>query len=109
VAQIYKVLGQSALGVTTLTDVYTVPVGKSAVVSTVLVANRSAVEVLVRLAVAVGGEADGLKQYLFYDLAFPANDSLAMTVGLTLAAGDVVRAYANLANISVNIFGSEIS
>jgi hypothetical protein len=41
-ASTYKVLAQSAPSATTNTDVYTVESGKSAVVSTITVCNRSA-------------------------------------------------------------------
>lgn len=108
-AEVYKVLGQAALAATTLTDVYTVPAGKSAVVSTVFICNRSAGAVATRLSVAVAGAADDNKQYIYYGLSIPANDSISLTAGITLAATDVFRAYAASADISVNIFGSEIT
>lgn len=108
-AEAYKSLGQAALAAITLTDVYTVPAGKSAVISTVFLCNRSASPVAVRVSVAVAGEADADKQYFVYDQAIPANDALVLTVGATLAATDVLRAYAASADISVNVFGSEIT
>jgi hypothetical protein len=109
VAEAYKVLGQAALAATTLTDVYTVPAATSAIVSTIFLANRSAGSVAVRVAVAVAGAGDDSKQYLVYDQAVPANETLSITAGITLAATDVVRAYAASANISVNVFGTEIT
>jgi hypothetical protein len=96
------------LAATTLTDVYTVPAGKSVIVSTVFMCNRSVAAVAVRLAVAVAAAADDDKQYLYYDLPIPGNESLAVTAGIALSAGDIVRAHAGSADISVNLFGSEI-
>jgi hypothetical protein len=32
-----------------------------------------------------------------------------MTLGITLGAGDIVRAYASGTNVSINIFGVEIA
>ena len=107
--EVYKPLGQAALAATTLTDVYTVPAGKSAVISTVFICNRSASPVAVRLSVAVAGTADDDKQYIAYEQSIPARETLSITAGITLAATDVLRAYAASADISVNVFGSEIT
>ena len=108
-ATIYKVLGQSAPSATTNTDVYTVGSGKSAVVSTITVCNRSAVAVTYRIAIRVAGAAISNEDYLAYDATVPANDSISLTLGITLAATDVVTVYASTANTSFNIFGAEIS
>jgi len=87
-ASTYKVLAQSAPSATTNTDVYTVGSGKSAVVSTITVANED---------------------YIAYDANVPANDTISLTIGITLAATDVVTVYASTANLSFNIFGAEIA
>jgi hypothetical protein len=108
-ATTYKVLGQSAPSATTNTDVYTVGSGKSAVVSTITVCNRSAVAVTYRIAIRVAGAAISNEDYLAYDATVPANDSINLTLGITLAATDVVTVYASTANTSFNLFGSEIS
>jgi hypothetical protein len=108
-ASTYKVLAQSAPSATTNTDVYTVGSGKSAVVSTITVCNRSAVAVTYRIAIRVAGAAISNEDYLAYDATVPANDSINLTLGITLAATDVVTVYASTANTSFNLFGSEIS
>lgn len=108
-ATTYKVLAQSAPAATTATDVYTVGAGKSAVVSTIVIANRATVAASFRLAVRVAGATLTNAQYLAYDVAVGASDSTTLTLGITLAATDVVTVYCSTANFSVNIFGSEIS
>lgn len=108
-ATTYKVLAQSAPAATTNTDVYTVGAGKSAVVSTIVIANRSTSVATFRLAVRVAGASITNAQYLAYDVAVGANDSTTLTLGITLAATDVVTVYGSNANLSVNIFGSEIN
>lgn len=107
-AETRKVLGQSALAAATLTDVYTVPGATQAVVSSVTICNRGAATTF-RLAVAVAGLADTAKQYIYYDVALPANDTFIATVGVTLGAADVIRAYAASANVSANVYGVEIT
>lgn len=104
-----KVLGQAALAATTLTAAYTVPGATQAVVSTVTLCNRDPAGCAVRLSVAIAGAADDPKQYLYYDLPLSGNDTFAATIGIALGAGDVVRAYASTANVTVNVFGVEIS
>lgn len=104
-----KVLGQLNPAAATLTDLYTVPAATSAVVSTLVVANRSATETSFRISVAPAGAANDNKQYLYYDVVILGNDTFAATLGITLATTDVVRVYATLATLSFQVFGSEIT
>ena len=108
-ASTYKVLAQSAPSATTNTDVYTVGSGKSAVISTITVCNRSASAVTYRIAIRVAGSALSNEEYIAYDTTVPASDTISLTLGITLAATDVITVYASTANLSFNIFGTEIS
>lgn len=108
-ANTIKVLAQSAPSATTLTDVYTVPSATTAVVSSLVVCNRGGTATTFRISVAVAGAADATKQYLYYDVAIAANDTFVATIGLTLGTADVVRAYAGNANLSVNVYGEEVT
>lgn len=103
-----KTLGQTAPGATTETDLYTVPASTSTVVSSIVVCNRGAVTATFRVSVAVGGGATGNKDYLYYDVLMPPNDTFIATVGLTLAATDKVKVYASNGNLSFNLFGEEV-
>jgi hypothetical protein len=105
----YKVLGQSAPSATTPTDLYTVPGSTSAIASTLFVTNRGATATTFRVSVAVGGGATANKDYLYYDISIPSNDTLAVTAGITLATTDVVRVYAGNSNLSFTLFGSELT
>jgi hypothetical protein len=107
-ATTYKVLGQSAPSATTDTNVYTVGSGKSAVVSTITVCNRDAASATYRLAVRPAGATIANQHYIAYGTTVPANDTISLTLGITLAATDVVTVYASTANLSFNIFGAEI-
>lgn len=108
-ATTYKVLAQSAPSATTATDLYTVGAGKSAVVSTIVVANRAATVATYRVAVRVAGATLENKQYIAYDVTVGASDSTTITLGITLAATDVVTVYASSANLSFSAFGTEIA
>lgn len=105
----FKVLGQSAPLAATLTAIYTVPALSSAIVSTVMVCNRSAIATNFRIAVAPSGAADSIEQYQYYDLAIKGNDTFAATLGWTLATTDVIRVYATLATLSFSVFGDEVT
>ena len=105
----YKVLGQSAPSATTNTDVYTVGAGKSATISTMSICNRAASSATYRIAVRPAGATLANQHYIAYDVAIPANDSVNLTLGITLATTDVVTVYVSSANFSVSIFGVEIA
>jgi len=108
-ATVYKVLGQSAPGATTDTDLYTVPADTSAVISTIVVANRVATSATYRIAVRPAGATLANQHYIAYDITVGASDSTTITLGITLAATDIITVYASTANLSFNIFGSEIT
>lgn len=106
----YKTLGQLDLTTTSLTDLYTVPAGIDTVVSTVIVANRTASADTFRLAIRVNGDAISNKHYIAYDVPVAANDSTTLTLGISLQATDVVSVQAGTANaLSINIYGAEVT
>jgi glucose-6-phosphate dehydrogenase assembly protein OpcA len=104
----YKVLGQSNPSATTATTLYTVPSSTSTVVSTVTVCNQAAATASYRIAVRPAGATLAAQHYLAYDIAIAANDTTALTLGITLATTDVVTVYASSATLSFSAFGSEI-
>jgi glucose-6-phosphate dehydrogenase assembly protein OpcA len=104
----YKVLGQVATAATTNTTLYTVPSLKEAVVSTLVAANRAGTSAAIRIAVRPGGATLANQHYIAFDVAVGGGDSTTMTLGLTLAASDIVTVYASNANLSFSLFGSEI-
>lgn len=108
-ATVYKVLGQSAPSATTNTDVYTVPSNTTTITSTIMVANRGTTVATYRIAVRPAGATLANQHYIVYDANIAPSDSVAFTIGITLNETDVVTVYASTANLSFNIFGSEIS
>ena len=105
----YKVLGQSAPAATTNIDLYTVPAATSAVISTIVIANRVGTDATFRIAIRPAGAAVANQHYSAYDVLVGAGDSTTLTLGITLAATDVITVYASTANLSFNVFGSEIT
>lgn len=105
----YKVLGMSNPSATTATTLYTVPAATATVVSTVSICNQASTAGTFRVAVRPAGAALAAQHYLAYDTPIAANDTIALTLGLTLATTDVITVYASSATMSFSAFGSEIS
>jgi hypothetical protein len=103
---VYKILGQVNPAASTLTTAYTAISG--VVVSTISVCNLG-VNTNYRIALRQAGAAIDPKQYLVYNTSIESNDSVYLTLGITMAATDVLSVYAGTANVSFNIFGSEIT
>jgi hypothetical protein len=108
-ANVYKVLAQSNPSATTATTLYTVPSSTSAVISTITICNQAASAGSYRIAVRPAGATLATQHYVAYDIAIAANDTTALTLGLTLATTDVVTIYASSATMSFSAFGSEIA
>jgi glucose-6-phosphate dehydrogenase assembly protein OpcA len=107
--QAHKVLGQSNPSATTLTTLYTAPASTQAVCSTITVCNTASSATTYRIAVRPAGASIATSQYIAYDAALPANDTATLTLGVTLAATDVVSVYAGSANVAFSAFGVEIT
>ena len=94
-----------ALPAFALTTVYTAPV--ACAVSTLVVCNRSASTTTFRLAHSPGGVAVTDGHYFVYDALIAGNTTVPLTLGICLAATDMLRAYAGSANLTVIAWGEE--
>lgn len=103
----YKVLGQVAPSATTATTLYTVPSNTETVISTITVCNRGTSSASYRIAVRPNGATLANEHYVAYDASIPGNTTVALTLGITPNAADVVTVYASSANFSFGAFGSE--
>jgi hypothetical protein len=104
----YKVLGQAAPAAATNTDIYTVPALKEAIISTIVVCNRSGSVTTYRIAVRPAGAAIADEHFLAHDVVVGAADSTTLTLGVTLSASDVITVYSLTTDLSFSVFGSEI-
>mgnify|MGYP000279266876 CR=1 FL=1 len=109
-ASSYKVLGQLDITSSTLTTLYTCPASTEAVLSTLIVANRSSSADTFRIALRTDGDAISDKHYLAYDVPLAANDSTTLTLGMTMQATDVmsVAGGGTASELSFNLFGAEV-
>jgi len=104
----YKVLGQ-ANGNTVIANVYTVPAATQAVISTIVIANRSTSNANYRIAVQPAGAALSNQHYIAFDSVVAGNDSIALSLGLTMGNTDVLSVNASSNVLSFSVFGSEIT
>lgn len=108
-AIVYKILGQSNPTANTDVSLYTVPSATSAVCSTLVICNQATSAATFRIAVRPAGASLTAEQYISYDTSLNANDSVTLTIGITLAATDVISVRASTSTVSFNLFGSELS
>ena len=108
-AATYKVLGQVNPSATTATTAYTVPSATQTVISTITVVNGGAYPSTYRIAIRPDGETLATKHYIAYDATIAPQDTVTLTLGITLDATDVVTVYAGHGSMVFNIFGSEIA
>jgi hypothetical protein len=106
-AQTYKVLAQADPAATTATTLYTVPAATTAVISSVTVCNRDSSAHTFRLYVRVAAAVLADTQYIAYDMNLPANDTIFLQLGLTLAATDLLCAYVDAQQVAISVFGVE--
>ena len=105
----YKVLGQINPQNGTLTTLYTVPASTQTVISTITVCNQVASAATFTISVQPAGASVLAKHYVSFNTPLAANDTITLTLGVTLAATDIISCSANTNTISFNAFGSEIS
>lgn len=108
-ATTYKTLGQNNPTATTATTLYTTPSSTSAVVSTIQVCNQAATAATFRIAVRPTADVLAAKHYLLYDTTIPANDGISLTLGISLAAGELLVVYASTGTMSFSAFGAEFT
>lgn len=106
---IYKILGQSMPTANTFFDIYAVPAGANAIISTINVCNTTSANVTFRIAVRQANATLTTRQYVAFDTPLPPLDALALSLGMTLANSDVITAFSTQGNVTFNIFGTEIT
>lgn len=104
-ATVKGVLGQLAPAVGVLTVLYTVPALKNATCR-VIITERIGNDATFRIALAVAGAADSLKQYIAYDRPIQANDT-GSTIAFMVGAQDVIRVEASSTGLSFTCTGIE--
>lgn len=108
-ATTYKVLGQVKPSATTNTTLYTVPSSTQTVCSTLTICNTSGTAATFRVAIRPDGAAISNEHYIIYGSTVAGNDTIFLTLGITLGDTDVVTVYSSAGDLVYNLFGSEVA
>ena len=106
-ATIYKILGQTT-GSLSDTNLYTVPIGSTSVISTITVCNTTGSALTYRVAAIPSGSTLANRHYIAYETNIGANDTTALTLGITLASEDMLNIYGS-GSLAFSVFGSQIT
>lgn len=105
----YKILGQVGDASSNDVTLYTVPGSTETIVSSIIICNRENSANTFRIALKANGGSIANEDYIAFDANIQANDTITLTLGITLDAADVVSVGASDANVTFNICGAEIS
>lgn len=109
-ASTYKILGQAKPADTNTVDLYTVPAGGQLVVSTITIANVTAEPASFDIYARQDGAAASTANAVAYNVTVVGASTLALTLGITADAGDIISAKSNVADaLTFSAFGLEIS
>ena len=108
-ANAYKILGQVADASANDVELYLVPASTEAIVSTIVVANREAAANTFRIATKTDNSSVANTDYIAYDTSIGANDSITLTLGVTLQTGAEISVGASDNNVTFQAYDTEIT
>lgn len=104
-----KSLGQASPAANTDAALYTCPASTSTVVSSLVVCNTGSAPTTIRIHFRDEGAAVAVGNALVYDQPIAAKETIALTLGITCDAADVIGVRAGAAGVTFTAFGTEIS
>lgn len=108
-AEEYKRAGvQGTAAVGTYATLYEVPAGRSAVISTIAIVNTAAANATYRIGFDTTAGTPDATEWLIYDAAAPAQDTIFLTVGVAIPAGTFIRISSSANTVTFQAFISEI-
>lgn len=109
-AETYAVLGQAAPSATTETVLLTVPAATQVVTSTLAITNLTGTAAHADLNVRPGGAAVTNAHANLRNATVDAYSTVWLTVGITLAAGDVISVRSDTADaLAFSLYGTSIA
>ena len=102
-----QVQGTASTG--TYATLYTTPASTEAVVSSLVITNQTGSAVTVRVGMDATAGTPSASEFLVYDAAVAGNDTVALTLGVTLDAEKFVRVSSSADTCNFTAFLSEIS
>ena len=102
-----QVLGTA--GLTTYATLYNTSPTTSAILSTMVICNRSSVDKKFRIAITSSAITPENQEFIAYDTTVAGEDSTFITIGVTLGTSDYIRVSSTDSNLSFTAFIAEIS
>jgi len=102
-----QVQGTASTG--TYATLYTTPSATQAVISSLLICNQSAAAVTIRVGLDTTAGTPGASEFLVYDVNIDGNDTVALTLGITLDASKFIRVSSSATTCNFTAFVSEIT
>lgn len=109
-ATVYKysqVQGTASVG--TFATLYNTASATEAVVSSLVICNQATSDVTVRIGLDTAAGTPGASEFLVYDAVVAGNDTIALTLGVTLPASNYIRVASSASTCNFTAFVSEIS
>jgi len=109
-AQAYKyaqVQGTASTG--TYATLYESPSATEAIISSLVITNQASSDVTVRIGLDTTAGTPGSDEFLVYDAVIAGNDTVALTLGVTLDAAKFIRVSSSANTCNFTAFLSEIS
>lgn len=100
---------QGTAGLTTYATLYNTTATTTAVVSTIAICNRSTSTKAYRIGLDASAGTPNSDEFLVYDASVDGNDTVFLTVGVTLGNNQYIRISSTDNTVSFHAFISEIS
>jgi hypothetical protein len=102
-----QIQGTASTG--TYATLYTTPAATQAVISSLVITNQSSSAITVRIGLDATAGTPGASEWLVYDAAIAGNDTVALTLGVTMDTGKFIRVSSSATTCNFTAFLSEIS
>lgn len=93
----------------TYATLYTTPSATEAVISSLVITNQASSDVTVRIGLDTTAGTPGASEWLVYDAVVAGNDTIALTLGVTMPASNYIRVSSSANTCNFSAFLSEIS
>lgn len=100
---------QGTSGLTSYATLYNTTASSTAVLSTIVICNRSSASKQFRIGVTGSAGTPANSQFIVYDASIEGNDSIFLTVGVSLGNTQYVRISSTDSNLSFSAYVSEIT
>lgn len=100
---------QGTAGVSTYATLYTTPASTQAVISSIVICNTASSSATYRIGMDATEGTPGASEWLVYGATIAANDTVVLTLGVTMAASKYLRVSSSADTVTFSAFLSEIT